>query len=519
MMESEERPSKIRKLNSGVAAQEKHEIASSALVGSKENSYGGVSEAGDSKSPIIGTEIVTPSANQEGDQETQSVDPSLLLSKNQLKKLRKKQEWEAGREHRKAKRKEKDKEKKARKKEEQAVAEQQSTEAPSLVPDQPKKSHQRPIQVPITFLLDCDFDDLMTEAEMTSLGSQLTRCYSDNRSAPYRAHMVVSSFGGNLKRRFETVLASNHLSWKGVTFTDANFVTAATEADKVMRGSQGGRLIGALAGKTMVESAPNGEESKQEVPSLTPPAVSEQVGDTSMQEAETVSEVEHKGLDESPLSTNKETAPPRGRIESKDEATDVNTTNDRAKTRQEANNSSSTTSPTTTNPSTTIPPPPPSIIYLSSDSPHTLDVLSPYTTYIIGGLVDKNRHKGICYKRAREHNIPTAKLPIGEYMTMQSRTVLATNHVMEIMLRWLEDGDWGKAFLRVIPKRKEAKLKAKVGTMGNGDANGEVAHGGEAPGAEGAADEGEEVDREENAGNVVPAASTADGDDGKYGVL
>jgi tRNA (guanine9-N1)-methyltransferase len=30
---------------------------------------------------------------------------------------------------------------------------------------------------------------------------------------------------------------------------------------------------------------------------------------------------------------------------------------------------------------------------------------------------------------------------------------------MEIMLRWLEDGDWGKAFMRVIPKRKEARLK------------------------------------------------------------
>lgn len=57
--------------------------------------------------------------------------------------------------------------------------------------------------------------------------------------------------------------------------------------------------------------------------------------------------------------------------------------------------------------------------------------------------------------------IPTAKLPIGEYMTMQSRSVLAVNHVVEIMLKWLETGDWGEAFLSVIPKRKEAKLRAK----------------------------------------------------------
>jgi tRNA (guanine9-N1)-methyltransferase len=109
----------------------------------------------------------------------------------------------------------------------------------------------------------------------------------------------------------------------------------------------------------------------------------------------------------------------------------------------------------------------PSIVYLTSDSPHTLDVLSPYTTYIIGGLVDKNRHKGICYKRAMTRDIPTAKLPIGEYMTMQSRSVLATNHVAEIILRWLEYGDWAKAFLQVIPKRKEARLKVRKGTSGD----------------------------------------------------
>lgn len=74
--------------------------------------------------------------------------------------------------------------------------------------------------------------------------------------------------------------------------------------------------------------------------------------------------------------------------------------------------------------------------------------------------MDKNRHKGICYKSAVAKGIKTAKLPIGEYIQMAHRQVLATNHVVEIMIRWLELGDWGKAFIQVIPQRKGGKLKS-----------------------------------------------------------
>lgn len=99
------------------------------------------------------------------------------------------------------------------------------------------------------------------------------------------------------------------------------------------------------------------------------------------------------------------------------------------------------------------------VVYLTSDSPDTLTRLRPYSTYVIGGLVDRNRHKGVCYKRAMDRGMRTAKLPIGDYMQMTSRFVLATNHVTEIMLRWLELGDWGKAFFLVMPKRKGGVLK------------------------------------------------------------
>ncbi|EME39738.1 hypothetical protein DOTSEDRAFT_158271, partial [Dothistroma septosporum NZE10] len=101
------------------------------------------------------------------------------------------------------------------------------------------------------------------------------------------------------------------------------------------------------------------------------------------------------------------------------------------------------------------------VVYLSSEADEDLIELKPFSTYIIGGLVDKNREKGICHRRATKAGVRTAKLPIGEYMELQSRKVLATNHVNEIMVKWLECGDWGEAFMKAIPKRKGGRLRGE----------------------------------------------------------
>lgn len=307
---------------------------------------------------------------------TRSVDEETpALSKNKLKKLKRDQEWEANR----AKRKEKRREKRTEKKQRNRAARQESApiapnnQTPASENEQekkiaePKKStRQKYTQLPITLVLDCGFDDLMIEKERKSLGSQVTRSYSDNHKAPLQVHLAISSFGGHLKERFDDVLAGHYRSWKNVRFLEGDFVQAAEQAKEWMKGGCGGKLVGALAKE---------DDSAQ--------ASHEQ-----------------------------------------DEAGEV--------------------------------------VYLTSDSPNTLTGLRPYSTYIIGGLVDRNRHKGVCYKTAMDRGIRTAKLPIGDYMQMTSRFVLATNHVAEIMLRWLELGDWGKAFLQVVPKRKGGVLKPNV---------------------------------------------------------
>ncbi|KAF2704200.1 hypothetical protein K504DRAFT_336241, partial [Pleomassaria siparia CBS 279.74] len=308
-----------------------------------------------------------PQHAKEASKETETDgDTAPTLSKNQLKKQRRVERWEAGREDRKIKRREKLKEKRERKRDEWAKDHPDEMDEADDGTVKPKTRTTKPpkypegIQLPITFLFDCSFDDLMFEPELKSLGVQITRSYSDNRKSYFHAHMALASFGGKLQERFDGLLAKQYTSWKDFPFSSEDFVAVAEQAKEKMKGERGGVIAGALA-----QGEGSGEDEEGEV------------------------------------------------------------------------------------------------VYLTADSEVTLDRLKPNSTYIIGALVDKNRHKGICRKRAMDRGIKTAKLPIGEFLQMTSRKVLATNHVVEILLKWMECGDWGKAFLEVIPARKGGVLKTE----------------------------------------------------------
>jgi tRNA (guanine9-N1)-methyltransferase len=123
------------------------------------------------------------------------------------------------------------------------------------------------------------------------------------------------------------------------------------------------------------------------------------------------------------------------------------------------------------------------LVYLTADSPNTITSLDPGKTYIIGGIVDRNRYKRLCLDKANEQGIAHAKLPIGDYIKMASRQVLTTNQVVEIMLEWLKEKDWEKAFIKVIPQRKMPQLKKKgeenEGLDGNDGQDQEDNHGAE----------------------------------------
>ncbi|CAF0807435.1 unnamed protein product [Rotaria sordida] len=98
------------------------------------------------------------------------------------------------------------------------------------------------------------------------------------------------------------------------------------------------------------------------------------------------------------------------------------------------------------------------ILYLTSESENVLSSTEPLderTVYVIGGIVDHNARKGLCYQLALANKWRHARLPIDEFIKLNTRRVLACNHVMEILLNYIQLGDWKKAFEQNIPKRKQ----------------------------------------------------------------
>lgn len=237
------------------------------------------------------------------------------MSKRAYKKQLKQEKLAAERDEFVAQRKEKRKQLRETKKRERDTTPQPASTA--------KRIKQEPVKSGVNIVLDCGFDELMTEGERTSLARQLVRCYSENRRAPLSVGLHISGFNGLLKDRFENRMHSHHLLWENITFDENDQIDAK--------------------------------------------------GD---------------------------------------------------------------------------------IVYLSSDSSEVLTELTPNMTYVVGGIVDKGRYKDLCKNKAEKLGIKTARLPIDQHIRLSGRRVLATNHVFELMLKWLELKDWKQAFEAVLPSRK-----------------------------------------------------------------
>lgn len=104
------------------------------------------------------------------------------------------------------------------------------------------------------------------------------------------------------------------------------------------------------------------------------------------------------------------------------------------------------------------------MVYLTSDSDNVLEVLENNKTYIIGGIVDRNRLKRATISRAEALGLKTAKLPLDAHLKqMESTRVLTCNHTFNILLKCKElvgkcENPWRQALMEVLPNRKGAKF-------------------------------------------------------------
>ena len=111
------------------------------------------------------------------------------------------------------------------------------------------------------------------------------------------------------------------------------------------------------------------------------------------------------------------------------------------------------------------------LVYLTSDAEETLDTLDPNCAYIIGGIVDRNKHKFATYNKAKAQGIRTAKLPIKENFALAATHILTVNHVYNILLNYAKYQDWVQAIKEVMPSRKvpvekDHQVEVEVGKEG-----------------------------------------------------
>ncbi|CAG7734231.1 unnamed protein product [Allacma fusca] len=99
------------------------------------------------------------------------------------------------------------------------------------------------------------------------------------------------------------------------------------------------------------------------------------------------------------------------------------------------------------------------IVYLSSESHNVLTEVDEDKVYVIGGLVDHNAKKGLCYQLAEEKGITHARLPLKEWVDMRTRGVLSINQVFSILANVSLGVSWQTAILNAIPARKNAQAR------------------------------------------------------------
>mmetsp|Transcript_11422 Transcript_11422/g.26102 ORF Transcript_11422/g.26102 Transcript_11422/m.26102 type:complete len:108 (+) Transcript_11422:351-674(+) len=105
-----------------------------------------------------------------------------------------------------------------------------------------------------------------------------------------------------------------------------------------------------------------------------------------------------------------------------------------------------------------------SLVYLTADSDEEIESIDDDTIYVVGGLVDRNRHKGATLRTALESEVKTKKIAVRKYVDLAhgSSEVLTLNQVFGIILRLREGQSMMDACYHSIPNRKKKTNEEKL---------------------------------------------------------
>ncbi|CAJ0914332.1 4773_t:CDS:2, partial [Entrophospora sp. SA101] len=94
-------------------------------------------------------------------------------------------------------------------------------------------------QTNVKIIIDLSFDEYMNDAEIISLSSQLTRCYSTNRSTINPVDLIFTSFNKRIEERFVLRL-KDYLNWKNISFHSQYYLNYFNTDNNNRTNSDGG---------------------------------------------------------------------------------------------------------------------------------------------------------------------------------------------------------------------------------------------------------------------------------------
>lgn len=263
----------------------------------------------------------------------------------------------------------------------------------------------------VSIILDCEFEKLMIRKEMMSTASQIGICYTTNRSSLTPVNLAVVGFSGETKECLQ-IQRENYDRWE----------TKNIEAPVIFTES------------SLQEFIESNECNKR------------------------FKEVKQKAKDESRSAKRaRRIANKDSIVENNNEEKGINNECNSIENnalniteRQDKLNDNAQDIPTIISNNLK------DIIYLTADTDEEIDIIEPGQTFVLGGIVDKNRYPNLCADKAKKLGMKLAKLPIGQHVQLNSRQILTINQVFEILIGRISGKPWTDVFEQVIPKRKVA---------------------------------------------------------------